>query len=82
MPLRTFRVKFSDGTVDDIQADSLDEAWAKARRMGRRRISVKHQGRPSPQQVERQETPLERMRREEASGLTGTHTHATAGKRR
>lgn len=27
------------------------------------------------------ETPLERMRREEASGLAGTHTHATAGRK-
>ena len=45
MPLRQFRVYFRDGTSEIVQADSLDEAWAKARRSARKQISVKQQGR-------------------------------------
>jgi hypothetical protein len=45
MPLRTFRVRFADGTTETVKADSLDEAWAKARRSAKRQISVKQQGR-------------------------------------
>lgn len=45
MPLRPFKVTFKDGTTETIMADSLDEAWAKARRSARRQISVRQQGR-------------------------------------
>lgn len=42
---RRFRVRFADGTTETVMADSLDEAWAKARRSARKQISTKRQGR-------------------------------------
>jgi hypothetical protein len=45
MPLRRFKVSFKDGETETVQADSLDEAWAKARRSARRQISTKGMGR-------------------------------------
>jgi hypothetical protein len=45
MPLRRFSVRFRDGTSETVRADSLDDAWAKARRSAWKQISVKQQGR-------------------------------------
>ena len=45
MPLRKFKVTFRDGETETVKADSLDEAWKKARRSARRQISTREQGR-------------------------------------
>jgi len=45
MPDRRFKVTFRDGTTETVTADSLDEAWKKARRSGKRQISEREQGR-------------------------------------
>lgn len=49
-----FRVRFRDGTEETITADSLDEAWKKARRSGNRQISTKEQGRKKVADVEKE----------------------------
>lgn len=54
MPLRQFRVKFKDGTEEIVLADSLDQAWSKARRSARRQISERQQGRKVVDSVERE----------------------------
>jgi len=51
---RSFRVTFKDGTSETVTADSLDEAWSKARRSGRKQISVGHQGRKVVADVQRE----------------------------
>lgn len=45
MPDRRFRVKFRDGTEETVTADSLDDAWKKARRSANRQISTREMGR-------------------------------------
>jgi hypothetical protein len=42
---RRFKVTFKDGETEIVVADSLDEAYAKARRSARRQISTREQGR-------------------------------------
>lgn len=52
--LRRFRVRFADGTSETVMADSLDEAYAKARRSARRQMSERAPGRKVVANVEKE----------------------------
>lgn len=60
MPLRRYKVIFRDGTSEMIEADSLDQAWKKARRSAKQQISVRQQGRKVVDTVEAGEVRTER----------------------